>query len=248
MGGVSASSADSALPPTLALAPTAPPRPAGRVCRAAGSCRAQAACDGAALTKKRHGPWAGSKAPTTCSWTPRRRRPGAPGEHKFPGQESLRGGVPLPRAEVAPVRPGARPSPSARLAPCLAGAPSLSLLGTPGNPRSDPRSLRGRPARMGVVPSPRPLSAAPRLRGLAQAALEDAPGRGAPSWLRGEDSSPGKGQVCARRGPGKTGRSGETRAEGGRRGARGRRAGEKRGRSGAPVTHPRSPPGAHRSG
>lgn len=225
-----------------------------RVCRTAGSCTAQAACDGAALTKKRHGPWAGSKAPTTCSWTPRRRRPGAPGEHKFPRQESPRGGVPLPLAEVAPVRPGPRPSPSAQLAPCLAGTPRMSLLGTPGNPRADPRSLRGRTARPRGSPEPTAaVFCAPTADSAAQPKLPWRTRRVGerPVGCAARTAPRGRGQCVRVGGRGRPGGVEETRAEGGRRGARGRRAGERRGRSGAPgarVTHPRSPPGAHRSG
>lgn len=187
--------------------------------RDAGSCDGAAACVTALLLQRNgHGPRAGSKAPTTCSWTPRRRRPRSARRAQVsqagrsPCEAAFRSRWPRSR----PSAPGPRPPCAAQLAPAPAGAPRMSRWGTP-NPRADPRSLRGRTARPRGSEPTAAVFCAPTADSAAQpVALEDwsesAPLAARRGQLRGEGAS-----VCARRRPGKAGREGGDR-RGGRRG------------------------------
>lgn len=202
-----------------------------------GQLQAPAACDGAALTKKRHGPGRDPRRRPPAAGTPAG-GPGAPGEHKLPRQESSRGGVPLPagRGRARPPRPS--PLPKAQLAPWPRRGPEDVSAGDPES-AGRPQELSGEgTARPRGVRSPRPRSSAPpqpTQRLSPSRPGRTPPGRRAPCWLRGEDSSAGKGPVCARRRPGKAGR----RRRPGRRAGGAGRGGAGRERGGAAALRAR---------
>lgn len=117
--------------------------------------------------------------------------------------------APAGRGRARPPRPSPLPKRTARSLP-RRGPEDVSA----GDPQESPGRRQEPPGKARTTPGESRAHGRGRLRphsrpsGSAQAALEDSPGRGAPRWLRGEDSSVGKGPVCARRRPGKAGRSG----------------------------------------